>query len=280
MIDDRVGDDRAETGEPSDGVAVVTGGSGGIGQAVVAALVRRGIRTAVLDLARSERAVPGTAASGVAASGAGAPAAGAAGGAASAEAELSLTCDVRDPDAVESAVNRVGDELGPIRYLVCAAGVVSEAPLTELDPAEFRRVVEISLYGTFHALRAVLPHMVARGRGSVVAMSTGWATKGYPNGAHYAAAKAGVEALVKSAALETASSGVRVNAVAPGPIETPMLTDFPDYHARAADRARAIPMGRVGEVEDVVGPVLFLLGSESQYMTGQIVQVNGGLLMP
>jgi NAD(P)-dependent dehydrogenase (short-subunit alcohol dehydrogenase family) len=195
-------------------------------------------------------------------------------------AALSLTCDVRDAEAVEAAVRRVAAELGPIRYLVCAAGVVSEAPITGLDPAEFRRVVEISLFGTFHALRAVLPFMIGRGRGSVVAMSTGWATKGYPNGGHYAAAKAGVEALVKSAALETAAAGVRVNAVAPGPIETPMLTDFPDYDARAADRARAIPMGRVGEVEDVVGPVMFLLGDESRYMTGQIVQVNGGLLMP
>lgn len=237
------------------GVAVVTGGAGGIGRAVVAALARRGIRTAVLDLAASR-----------------------AGG--TAEAALSLDCDVRDPEAVETAMARAAAELGPVRYLVCAAGVVSEAPLAELEPAEFRRVVEISLFGGFHALRAVLPEMVARGEGSVVAMSTGWATKGYPNGAHYAAAKAGVEALVKSAALETAAAGVRVNAVAPGPIETPMLTDFPDYHARAADRARAIPMGRVGEVGDVVGPVLFLLGEDSRYMTGQIVQVNGGLLMP
>jgi NAD(P)-dependent dehydrogenase (short-subunit alcohol dehydrogenase family) len=231
-------------------VAVVTGGAGGIGQAVVAALTGNGARTAVLDLA-------------------GLPA-----------ADLSLHCDVRDPAAVESAVARVTAELGPVDHLVCAAGVVSEAPLAELDPAEFRRVVEISLFGAFHALRAVLPGMTARGRGSVVAMSTGWATKGYPNGAHYAAAKAGVEALVKSAALETAAAGVRVNAVAPGPVETPMLTGFPDYRARAAERARAIPMGRVGEPEDVVGPVMFLLGEESRYMTGQVVQVNGGLLMP
>ncbi|SNS25281.1 2-hydroxycyclohexanecarboxyl-CoA dehydrogenase [Streptosporangium subroseum] len=239
----------------SDGVAIVTGGSGGIGGGVVAALSGRGVRTAVLDLAASGSSGPGGAA-------------------------LTLDCDVRDPAAVAAAVARVSAELGPIGYLVCAAGVVSEAPVTELDPAEFRRVVEISLYGTFHALRAVLPHMVTRGRGSVVAMSTGWATKGYPNGAHYAAAKAGVEALVKSAALEVAAAGVRVNAVAPGPVETPMLTDFPDYRARAADRARAIPMGRVGEVGDVVGPVMFLLGQDSEYMTGQVVQVNGGLLMP
>jgi NAD(P)-dependent dehydrogenase (short-subunit alcohol dehydrogenase family) len=250
MADPTAGAGSAAAGEPlPGGVAIITGGSGGIGQAVTAALSRRGIRTAVLDPAAS-----------------GGPPA--------------LRCDVRDPAAVEAAVSWVEEDLGPVRYLVCAAGVVSEAPLGELDPAEFRRVVEVSLYGTFHAFRAVLPRMADRGQGSVVAMSTGWATKGYPNGAHYAAAKAGVEALVKSAALEVAGRGVRVNAVAPGPVETPMLTDFPDYHDRAADRARAIPMGRVGQPDDVADPVLFLLGDGSRYMTGQIVQVNGGLLMP
>lgn len=247
MIDGSTGGERTSM---SGGVAVVTGGSGGIGEALVAALAGRGVRTAVLDLAGFSHA------------------------------DLSLTCDVRDAAAVDSAMARVAAELGAVDHLVCAAGVVSEAPLADLDPAEFRRVVEISLFGSFHALRAVLPGMVDRRKGSIVAMSTGWATKGYPNGAHYAAAKAGVEALVKSAALETAAAGVRVNAVAPGPVETPMLTGFPDYHARAADRARAIPMGRVGDPDDVVGPVLFLLGDESRYMTGQVIQVNGGLLMP
>lgn len=250
MADPTAGNGSTAAGEPlPGGVAIITGGSGGIGQAVTAALSRRGIRTAVLDPAASGGSLP-------------------------------LPCDVRDAGAVEAAVSRVEEDLGPVRYLVCAAGVVSEAPLGELDPAEFRRVVEVSLYGTFHAFRAVLPRMADRGQGSVVAMSTGWATKGYPNGAHYAAAKAGVEALVKSAALEVAGRGVRVNAVAPGPVETAMLTDFPDYHARAADRARAIPMGRVGQPDDIADPVLFLLGDGSRYMTGQIVQVNGGLLMP
>ncbi|MFI7616594.1 SDR family NAD(P)-dependent oxidoreductase [Nonomuraea terrae] len=238
------------------GTAVVTGGCGGIGRAVVAALGAQGVPTAVLDPVAGSGDDPVTGAA------------------------LEIGCDVRDAAAVEAAVARVEEDLGPVRHLVCAAGVVSEAPLAELDPAEFRRVVEISLYGTFHAVRAVLPRMTARGRGGIVAMSTGWATKGYPNGAHYAAAKAGVEALVKSAALEAAATGVRVNAVAPGPVETPMLTGFPDYHDRAADRARAIPMGRVGLPDDVVGPVLFLLADASRYMTGQVVQVNGGLLMP
>ncbi|MBF8191949.1 SDR family oxidoreductase [Nonomuraea sp. K274] len=242
------------------GTAIVTGGSGGIGQAVVTALSGQGVRTAVLDPAA-------TSAKG--------PSGGSSGG-----ADLALDCDVRDAAAVQAAVARVEEELGPALHLVCAAGVVSEAPLAELDPAEFRRVVEVSLYGTFHAIRAVLPRMSARGRGGIVAMSTGWATKGYPNGAHYAAAKAGVEALVKSAALEVATLGVRVNALAPGPVETPMLTGFPDYHARAADRARAIPMGRVGQAGDIVGPTLFLLSDAAGYMTGQVVQVNGGLLMP
>lgn len=241
------------------GVAIVTGGAGGIGHAIVDALVRRGVRPAVLDLAAT------AARKGHDAAGAAVPV---------------LGCDVRDPAAVASAVQTVEETLGPADHLVCAAGVVSEAPLHALAPEEFRRVVEVSLHGTFHALRAVLPRMTARGHGSVVTLSSGWARKGYPQGAHYAAAKAGVEALTKSAALEVASAGVRVNAVAPGPVETPMLTAFADYHSRSAARAGAIPMGRIGAVRDVVDPVLFLLGEGARYITGQVIQVNGGLLMP
>lgn len=240
-------------------VAMVTGGAGGIGRAVVAALVAHGVRTAALDMAPHYPQESGVEEGG---------------------ADLVLRCDVRDAKALARAVDRVQARLGPVDHLVCAAGVVSEAPLVELAPEEFRRVVEVCLNGTFHALRAVLPGMVARRGGSVVAFSSGWARKGYPNGSHYAAAKGGVESLVKSAALEVAAAGVRVNALAPGPVETPMLTAFADYPKRAADRTRAVPLGRVGRPADVVAPVLFLLGDGSGYLTGQVVHVNGGLLMP
>jgi len=231
------------------GVVVVTGGAGGIGTAITAALQARGAHVACLDLA------------------------------ADSGADISVTCDVTDARSVESAVADVRRHLGPVEALVCAAGVVSEHPLVELPPQEWRRVVAVSLDGTFHALRATLPDMIERGAGSVVAFSSGWARRGYPRGAHYAAAKAGVEATVRSAALEVAAHGVRVNAVSPGPVDTPMLTGFADAPARAADRARAIPLGRIGTTDDILGPVLFLLGPQSRYVTGQVLQVSGGLVL-
>ncbi len=233
-------------------VAVVTGGAGAIGRHVSEALRAAGAAVAVLDRDTS-----------------------------SATADLALDCDVTSGDAVEEAVEQVVSELGPPTHLVCAAGVVSESELAALSEQEWHRVVDTSLTGTFLTFRASLHLMAAAGEGAVVALSSGWATKGYPRGSHYAAAKAGVEALVKSAALEYAGAGVRVNAVAPGPVLTPFLPVPEDQLADfRRQREAAIPLGRLAETGDVVGPVLFLLGPDSGYVTGQVLHVNGGLLMP
>jgi len=232
-------------------VAVVSGGHGGIGAAVVQALQAEGARVAVLD------SQAGTGA-----------------------ADLALSCDVTDPAGTTRALADVVQELGVPQLLVCAAGVVSESDLVGLPVQEWQRVVDVSLTGSFLLLQAVLPHLISAGSGSVVALSSGWATRGYPRGSHYAAAKAGVEALVKSAALEVAAAGVRVNAVAPGPVLTPFLRFVDDMESWRRQREAAIPLGRVAEPDDVVGPVLFLLGNESRYVTGQVLHVNGGLLMP
>lgn len=240
-------DDRPLAGR----VALVTGGAGGIGRAVSTALTTVGVAVACLDLdPDGDLAVP-------------------------------IAADVTDERDVARAVELVERELGAPTLLVCAAGIVSEHPIAELPLDEWRRVVDVSLTGTYLAVREVVPRMRAAGGGSIVAYSSGYGRRGYRHGAHYAAAKAGVEALVKSAALELADAGIRVNAVAPGPVATPLVAQVAeDLDAWRSARARDIPMGRVAEPGDMVGPTLFLLGPESGYVTGQVLHVNGGLIMP
>lgn len=235
----------------ADARVLVTGGSQGIGGAVVEALVREGAR--VVSLSRSGKAPDGVVAA--------------------------LACDVGSPDEMAAAFAEVRTLFGDdgLAHVVCSAGIVSEHPIEELVPAEWQRIVDASLTGTYLAMHHGVPLLKAHGRGSVVAMSSGWARRGYPRGAHYAAAKGGIEALVRSLALELAPDGIRVNAVSPGPVRTHMLDDLPDFDEDA--RAKIVPLGRIGTVEDVVAPTLFLLGAEADHITGQVLQVSGGLTL-
>jgi NAD(P)-dependent dehydrogenase (short-subunit alcohol dehydrogenase family) len=231
-------------------VAAVTGAAGGLGCAICAALTSHGARVAGLDVVEAV------------------------------DAELAVVCDLADERATAHAFERVKRELGTPLLLVCASGVVSEAPVDELELAEWRRVVDASLTATFLACRAVVPGMRAAGGGRIVALSSGYARKGYPRGAHYAAAKAGVEALVKSLAQEVAADGVTVNAVAPGPVDTAMVEHVKADSARLERTLAAIPVGRLGSVDDVVAAILYLLSDGAAYVTGQVLHVNGGMLMP
>ena len=227
------------------GAVIVTGGAGGIGTVIVADLRADG--RAVVSLDRLD--APG--------------------------ASESFLLDVADEAAVAAAVVRIVERYGAIDALVCAAGTVEEHPVAEMPMSGWRSVIDASLTGTFVNTRAVLPAMMAARHGTIVAFSSGYASTGYRNGANYAAAKAGVEALMKSVALEGGAYGIRANSVAPGPIDTPMLTP-----ERAAFIGPRIPLGRVGLPADVVGVVRFLIGDESAYITGQVIHVNGGLVMP
>jgi NAD(P)-dependent dehydrogenase (short-subunit alcohol dehydrogenase family) len=226
------------------GAVIVTGAAGGLGSAIVADLAATGRTVIALDRFAANGAAE------------------------------SFLLDVADETAVGAAVTRIAERYDGIDGLVCAAGTVDEHPLAGMPLAAWRSVIDASLTGTFLVTRAVLPAMMAAGSGSIVAFSSGYASSGYLNGANYAAAKAGVEALMKSVALEGARHGIRANSVAPGPIDTPMLT-----RERAAFIGPRIPLGRVGTPADVVGVVRFLLNDESSYITGQTIAVNGGLLM-
>jgi NAD(P)-dependent dehydrogenase (short-subunit alcohol dehydrogenase family) len=226
------------------GAVIVTGGAGGLGTAIVADLRASGRTVVAFDRV----AAPGACAS--------------------------FQLDVADESAVGARAAEVAARYGGIDALVCASGTVTEHPVAGMPLAAWRSVIDASLTGTFVAMRAVLPAMISAARGSIVAFSSGYASTGYRNGANYAAAKAGVEALVKSVALENAQYGIRANSVAPGPIDTPMLT-----RERAAFIGPRIPLGRVGTPADVIGIVRFLIGDDSAYITGQTIAVNGGLIM-
>lgn len=193
-------------------------------------------------------------------------------------ATRSISVDITEEAQVAGAVARANAEFDDIEGLVCAAGVVAEAPLARFSLAQWRHVLDVSLTGTFLVLRALLPIMEARKRGKIVAFSSGYGRKGYRHGAAYAAAKAGIEALIKSTALEYADRGITANAIAPGPIQTPMLELLPRERLEAL--ASAIPMGRVGKPSEIVGAALFFLDPASDYINGQVLHVNGGLLMP
>ncbi len=235
----------------ADRPVVVTGASSGIGAAIVAELDRRGARVAALSRSAKTDAPNARA----------------------------IACDVTDPASVEKAFEQAASELGGIELLVCSAGVVSEHRVEDLPPEEWHRVIDSSMTGTYLSCRSAIPHLRRAGENAaIVAMSSGWARRGYPRGAHYAAAKAGVEAIVRSLALELAPERIRVNAVAPGPVRTAMLDDLPEFDEDA--RAAIIPLGRIAEPGDVVDPVLFLLDRQSRHMTGQVLQVSGGLHMP
>ena len=227
---------------------MITGGAGGIGTAIAQELIDLGHQVVSLDRVASR------------------------------VASQSAIVDVADEVGMNDAIRKAADAHDGVDGLVCASGTVTESPVEEMSLAAWRLVTDASLTGTFLATRAVLPYMKRKRRGKIVALSSGYGTKGYRNGAHYAAAKGGIEAFIKSVALEVAEFGITANAIAPGPIETAML-DLGDQERRTL-LPQLIPMKRMGLPADVAGTAVFLLGDKSNYITGQVIHVNGGFYMP
>ena len=228
--------------------AVVTGGASGIGRAVAERLRNDGFRVAVLDLSPTDDG-------------------------------LGHVADVTDRAQVDSAISAVREEFGPILVLVNAAGVEGFKKFSSMSFQEWSKVIDVNLNGVFHTIQAVLPDMVEEGWGRIVNISSSSTHSGQPFMAHYVAAKSAVNGLTKSLALEYGPSGITVNAVPPGFVDTPMLRSAEERHllgGTVEDHINRTPVRRVGRPEDIAAACAFFVSEEAGYITGQILGVNGG----
>ncbi len=242
-------------------VAVVTGGASGIGLGVARRFVAEGHRVALFDQnpatlesAAAELQTQGT-------------------------TVLALEVDVADRSSVDTGVEQVRAELGPVEILVTCAGIEGFTPVLDITAEQWDRMVAVNLTGTFTCVQATLPDMLAAGWGRIVTISSSSAQSGAPNMAHYVASKGGVIGLTKALASELARSGITVNTIPPSLVDTPMarhaeaVGDFPGVDVIGP----MVPLGRAGTPDDIAGACSFLCSDDGSYITGQIIGVNGGM---
>ena len=240
--------------------AVVTGGSRGIGRAICLKLAGQGANI-VLNYAGNAAAAEETRAAcealGVRA--------------------LAVQGDVADPAACNALIDTAIEAFGQVDILVCNAGITRDNLLMRMSDEEFQKVIDTNLKGTFHCMRAVIRPMMKKRRGRIISISSVVGLIGNAGQINYAASKAGVIGMTRSLAREVASRGITVNAVAPGFIRT----DMTDVRSDAVKGGilRSIPLGKLGEAEDVANTVLFLASDEAAYITGQVLSVDGGMAM-
>jgi 2-hydroxycyclohexanecarboxyl-CoA dehydrogenase len=227
-------------------VALVTGGASGIGAAVVNVLNQRGYTVGCLDLNGS---APG--------------------------AEHTVAVDVSDSSAVADALIEVRDRLGPISAVVTSAGYYEMLPVAEISTDAWRRMLRVHLGGLVNVARATLPDLLER-RGALVAVASELAIGGGDGDAHYAAAKGAIIGFVRSLAAEVAGRGVRINCVAPGPTDTPLLAD--DSPWRAADYLNTLPLRRLATPAEVARCVEYLI-ADATFSVGDVVNVNSGAVL-
>ncbi len=192
---------------------------------------------------------------------------------------VAVVVDVSDAGSVAAMMGTVRREVGPVHALFNNAGIGRHNRVEETPKAEWDLMMDVHVKGTYLCCQAVLPQMCERQSGVIVNMSSDYAVKGMAGGAAYAAAKSAIFSLTKSLAMEFAPFGVRVNALGPGPIDTPLLRAGRDgavWDTAAAARAELVPMGRLGRPDEIAAVLDFLLDDRTSFMTGQIVHPNGG----
>lgn len=238
-------------------VAIVTGGSRGIGRGISEALAEAGARVAVVG--RNGESASATAAQ------------------LPGEGHAGFACDVADPAQVNETLASVEEALGPVTVLVNNAGITRDNILMRMKDEEFDEVIDANLKGAFNFTRAVTRGMMKRRSGAILNITSVVGLTGNAGQANYAASKAGLVGLTKSVAKELASRGIRCNAIAPGFIRTDMTDELTE--AQVEGLLRQIPLGSLGEVEQIAGVARFLVGPGASYITGQILAVDGGMVM-
>ena len=238
-------------------VAIVTGGSRGIGRGIAEALADGGAIVAVVDLEALEAATSAAELPG--------------------EGHEGFACDVANADQVNSCLAEIEQQLGPVSILVNNAGITRDNLLMRMKDEEFDQVLAVNLKGTFNFTRAAARGMMKRRSGAILNIASVVGLTGNAGQVNYAASKAGVVGLTKSVAKEFASRGVRCNAIAPGFIRTQMTDELSE--AQREPLMKQIPLGTLGEVEQIADVARFLVGPAASYITGQTLAVDGGMVM-
>lgn len=239
-------------------VAIITGGARGMGDATSRLFAAEGAKVAIADVLEAE---------------------GAALAKEIGENARFYRLDVTSEDAWASLVAAVQADLGPVDVLVNNAGILMFKTLVETSLAEYRRVIDVNLVGEFLGIKAVAPGMIARGKGSIVNVSSVDGMKGANGLAAYASSKWGVRGLTRVAAMELGHHGVRVNSVHPGGVDTAMTNYDSSPRAKVDERFGNIPLQRIGGPEEVARASLFLASDDSSYMAGAEMVVDGGMIV-
>jgi 3-oxoacyl-[acyl-carrier protein] reductase len=239
---------------------VITGAAGGIGSAIARAFAGDGERLALLD----RRPVPSELMAELR-------------HLAGHEQIWSITVDVSVLGDVAASLTEAEERLGPIEVLINNAGIGTHRRFADMSEAEWDEMIAINLKSVFNTCRCVVPSMIAAGRGKIVNVASELGLIGAASLTHYSAAKGGVIAFSKALAREVSPSGVNVNVVAPGPVETPLLTDEPEEYNDAT--LAAIPLGRWGQPDDVASTIRFVASESASFYAGWVFSPNGGVAM-